>query len=102
LLGLGGRLNQHKGDRHQQKADASSIPYSHHPQYWQKRLGQLVAARAQIAEKRHAIVVNGPGRLRAVELDQQLIALKYTARNLENVIRGEKLGFPEGGISVVR
>jgi hypothetical protein len=38
----------------------------------------------------------------AIELNQRIIQLQYTARNLERIIRGEKLGFPEGGISAVR
>jgi hypothetical protein len=65
-------------------------------------LDELIAGLDRVAKRRHAAVESGPSTYVALDLDQRIIQLQYTARNLERIIRGEKLGFPEGGISVVR
>jgi chromosome segregation ATPase len=68
----------------------------------QAKLDELIAGLDGVAKRRLAAVNSGPGVYVALELDQRIIQLQYTVRNLENVIRGEKLGFPEGGIAAVR
>lgn len=68
----------------------------------QARLDELIAGLDAVAKRRHAAVNSGPTVYVALELDQRIIQLQYTARNLESVIRGERLGYPEGGVSVVR
>lgn len=65
----------------------------------QAKLDELIAALDGVAQRRYAAVNTGPAVYVALELDQRIILLQYTARNLERIIRGERLGFPEGGIA---
>lgn len=68
----------------------------------QAKLDELIKALDAVAQRRHAAVNSGPSPYVAIDLDQRIVQLQYTARNLENVIRGGKPGYPEGGITAVR
>lgn len=82
--------------------DSADFPSEKQIAAHQAKLDALIAALDGVAKRRLAAVNSGPSPYVAIELDQRIVQLQYTARNLENVIRGGKLGFPEGGISVVR
>lgn len=67
----------------------------------QAKLDELIAGLDAVAKRRLAAVNSGPSPYVAIELDQRIIQLQYTARNLERAIRGEALGW-QGSVASVR
>lgn len=68
----------------------------------QAQLDDLIAGLDGVAQRRLAAVNSGPSPYVAIALNEKIVQLQYTARNLESRIRGERLGYPEGGITAVR
>jgi chromosome segregation ATPase len=57
--------------------------------------------RAAVLKARDANAATSPSRLRAIDLDQQLVSLRYKARALQTIISGTEDVWYKGGISAV-
>jgi chromosome segregation ATPase len=86
---------------HLNKPDGLDFPSPEELADWQSELDQLTAARDQVVAELRAIQDRAPSREYAIQLHQKIETLLYSQRNLEGILRGQRLDRWEGGIGPV-